>query len=122
MGGSDYYTFYKLCIEYIHDDIYDLVEEILEDTKEKHNWYESDTEEEEFDDINDYYDYIEEEKRYQINTALNSYPKVDLFKHRTWICNKSEQNRCMGIIGKHKIQENSIISIWKEGDYKIKNG
>lgn len=123
MGVTDYYTYYKICIEYIHDDIYDLAEEILEETKERNYWDDIDDneDEEEFDSINDYYEYIEQDKQYQINSALNKFPKVDLYKYNTWMCNKSEQNRCIGIIGKHKIQEKSIISIWKEGDYRIKN-
>ena len=117
--GFDFNLFYKVYIQYQKDNELKLKEHILESTRNGGYWVDCERDEEE-EELIDYYDRREEQKRDQIDYELQNYPKADIFKDRKWLVNDTIKENYVNILKKYGILEKEIVLIWKEGDCIVK--
>ena len=118
--GCDFYIFYKVCIQYKEGDAILLKEYVLEETKERCDWWHCDRDKNE-EELIDFYERRELEHREQIIFEMREYKRADLYMDGKWRCHDVVQEKYMNIIKQYDIKESGLISVWKEGDYKIRN-
>jgi hypothetical protein len=99
--GCDFYTYYKVCIEYKNGDETKIIYDIDESTRE--NEY-----------FGDGYD-----KNY-IYSCLAWYEDEDIFENNEWVCEDDEKRGYMNILKAYNIEEKDVVKIWKEGDYQLR--
>lgn len=116
--GFDFCIFYKVCIQYRKDNESKLKEHLIESTRSGGYW--NDCERDEEEDLIDYYDRKEEQKRNQIDDELYDYPIVEIYKDGKWHCDKTIKENYVNILKKYGIIESSVISIWKEGECSVR--
>jgi hypothetical protein len=117
--GCDFYTFYKICIEYIKNDTNEVVDHMLDETKERHDWNECERDED-FEEINDFFDRQNEERREQIDYLLEQYKTTQIYKDKTWLCIPSAKEKYQYILKKYGISENTVVKIWRQGDFMVR--
>jgi hypothetical protein len=117
--GCDFYIFYKVCIQYKSGDAILLKEHVLEDTRERCEWWHCERDKES-EELIDYYERRELERMEQVDYELEEYPWVDLYADDSWYCDDEEQEKYINIAKKYDIKESAIMSIWKEGDWLIR--
>jgi hypothetical protein len=118
--GRGFYIFYKVCIQYKEGDQILLKEHALEETKERCDWWDCMRDKEE-EELIDFYERQELEHREQIEYEMRDYKRVDLYVEQKWRYQDATQEKYMNIAKKYDIKESALISVWKEGDYKIRN-
>jgi hypothetical protein len=115
--GCDFYTYYVVRIEYKKGDEVKVESKEIEDTRERHYFWEIGGRDEDFEELNDYYDRCELQHRRQVEEALRNLPKKEIFKDGKWLCIESSKEKYMNLCRKYGINEKDIVSIWKEGDF-----
>lgn len=121
MTKGDFYTYYKICIEYNKDNKKELVIQDLLETKKYGEWVECLRDWDNNESLNDFYERQEEERHQQINEQLLKFPRTQLYKDGTWIQGGLNKDKYMAILKSKNISLYSLIAIWKEGDYIITN-
>lgn len=116
--GLDFYVFYKICVQYQKDNELKLKEHSIESTRNGGYWVECQREEDE--ELIDYYERLEEQKRDQIEYELQNYPTVDIFKNSKWLVNDTIKENYINILKKYGISEKEVVLIWKEGECCVK--
>lgn len=76
--GCDFYTYYVVRIEYKKGEETKVKSEEIEDTRERHYFWASDKRDEDFEELNDYYDRCELQHQQQVKEMLREYPKKSL--------------------------------------------
>jgi hypothetical protein len=117
--GCDFYTFYKICIEYSKNEKIKIEDHILDETRERHYFNECERDED-FEEVNDYYERQIEERRQQIDSLLENYKITQIYKDKTWLCIPSAQEKYQNILKKYGIAEKDVIKIWKQGDFMMR--
>jgi hypothetical protein len=116
--GCDFYTYYVVRIEYKKGDEVKVKSEEIEDTRERHYFWEiGGRRDEDFEELNDYYERLHCQKQQQVEEALRDYPKKEIFKNGRWLCIESSREKYINLYKKYGIAEKDVISIWKEGDF-----
>lgn len=115
--GCDYYTYYKICIQYRKGDTVEIEEEIDEDTRQRHYFYYEEEIDPDFEELDDYNKRRNSEYKNQIDNQLQRYVKKDIFKDNKWLCIESAKEKYLDMCKENEIPESAIIAIWKEGDY-----
>jgi len=119
--GCDFYTYYVLFIEYKKGKEVKLESQEIDGTRERHYFLGSCPDyDEDFENLNDYYDRYEQFKRDQAENELKNYPKKIIFKGGKWLCLESSKEKYMNLCKKYNIPQNVVISIWKEGSYHFR--
>jgi hypothetical protein len=118
--GRGFYIFYNVYIHYKEGDQILLKEHILEETKERCDWWDC-TRDKEEEELIDFYERQELERREQIEYEMRDYTRVNLYVDGKWRCQDAAQERYTNIVKKYDIKESALISVWKEGDYMIRN-
>ena len=118
--GRGFYIFYKVCIQYKGGNVILLKEHILEDTKERCDWWHS-VRDKDNEALIDFYERRDLERREQVKLEMRDYKSTDLYIDEKWCCQDVAQEEYMNIIKKYDIKESALISVWKEVDYKIRN-
>jgi hypothetical protein len=99
--GCDFYTYYKVCIEYKIEDETKILYDIDETSREKEYF-------------GDGYD------QNYIYSCLAWYEDEDIFENNKWFCDENEKEGYMNILKAYNIEEKDVIKIWKEGDYQAR--
>lgn len=99
--GCDFYTYYKVCIEYKIGDETKIVYDIDESSREKEYF-------------GDGYD-----SNY-IYSCLADYYDDDIFENNEWFCEEDEKGVYVDILKAYNIEEKDVVKIWKEGDYQLR--
>jgi hypothetical protein len=115
--GCDFYTYYVVRIEYKKGDEIKVESEDIQDTVERHYFWALDGRDEDFEELNDYYERCHLERQRQVDSELAHYPKKDIFKNGKWLCIESSKEKYLNICKSRNIPERDVISIWKEGDF-----
>ncbi len=115
--GCDYYTYYKICIQYRKGDTVYIEEEIDEDTRQRHYFYYEEEIDPDFEELDDYNKRRNSEYKNQIFIQLQRYTKKDIFKDNKWLCIESAKEKYLNMCKENNISESDVIAIWKEGDY-----
>jgi hypothetical protein len=115
--GCDFYTYYVVRIEYKKDGETKVESEEIEDTRERHYFWEIDGRDSDFEELNDYYERCHRERQNQIDNELSHYPRKDIFKNGMWLCVQSSREKYITICKKLNIAQKDVVSIWKEGDF-----
>lgn len=119
--GCDFYTYYVVRIEYKKSDKTEIILKELSDTRERHDFWETQRYwSEDFEELNDYYARCKQERQRQIDKELSNYPRKDLYKDGKWLCIASSKEKYLKICKENEIEEVDIIAIWKEGDYHLR--
>jgi hypothetical protein len=118
--GCDYYTYYKICIQYKNGDTIEIEEEIDEDTRQRHYFYDVKERDPYFEEIPEYLTRIRKEYQNQIENKLRGYVRKDIFKDNKWLCIESSKEKYLNMCKENEIPESAIIAIWKEGDYNYR--
>ena len=115
--GCDFYTYYVVRIEY--KDGYNVItkSDIVESTRQRHYYWEMDERDEDFEEWTDYVERSCIHKQTQIDTELKRYKKVDIYKNKQWLCLVSAVEKYKNLCKELNINENDVISIWKEGGF-----
>ncbi len=117
--GFDFNLFYKICIQYQKDNELKLKEHIIESTRSGGYWIDCERDKEN-EQLIDYYDRLEEQKRDQLDYELENYPKADIFKNKKWLVNDTIKENYVNILKKYGISEKDVVLIWKEGECCVK--
>jgi len=117
--GCDFYVFYKICIEYKKEDGVKVQEHRLEETRQRCDWWECERDRD-YEELVDYHERANKQRREQIDFELSYYPRIDLFKNNKWLVIESAQEFYKNIAKKYNISENEIRSVWKEGDFMLR--
>lgn len=96
--GCDFYTYYKICIEYKNGDETKIVCDIDESTLEREYFG---------DGYDEDYIYI----------CLANYEDEIIYEKNKWLCEENEKYKYNIIMKAYGIDERDIICIWKEGDF-----
>jgi hypothetical protein len=115
--GCDFYTYYKIYIEYKKGNTVEIETDIDEDTRERHYFWYGEERDEDFEEPEDYNKRCENNIKQQIDGALQKYRRKDIFKYNKWLCIESAKHKYLNICKENEIPENDIIAIWKEGGY-----
>jgi hypothetical protein len=115
--GCDFYTYYVVRIEYKKGDEIEVESEKIEDTRERHYFWEIEGRDPDFEELNDYYERRHREREKQIDNELSHYPKKDIYKNGKWLCIESSKGKYIKICKNLDIAEKDVIGIWKEGDF-----
>jgi hypothetical protein len=116
--GCDFYTYYVVRIEYKKGDEVKVKSKEIEDTRERHYFWEiGGRMDEDFEELNDYYERCALQQRQQVDEALRDYPKRAIFKDGKWLCIESSRNKYINMCKEYGIAEKDVIGIWKEGDF-----
>lgn len=115
--GCDFYTYYVVRVEYKKGDEIKVESEEIVGTRERHYFWEIDGRDEDFEELNDYYERRHRERERQLDDELSQYPRKDIYKNGKWLCVVSSKEKYISICKKMEINEKDIISIWKEGDF-----
>jgi hypothetical protein len=118
--GRGFYIFYKVCIQYKEAGQIFLKEHILEETKERCDWWDC-VRDKDAEELIDFYERQELEHREQIEYEMRDYKRTDLYLEGKWRARDETQEKYMNIVKKYDIKESALISVWKEGDYLIRN-
>lgn len=118
--GCDFYTYYALRIEYKKGDEVKVKSEMIGETLERHYFWEIERRDEDFEELNDYYERCHIEKQQQIDVAMQKYETKFIFRNKTWLCTESAREKYINICKNYDISESDIISISKEGDFKYR--
>ena len=118
--GRGFYIFYKVCIQYKEGDQILLKEHILEETKERCDWWQC-VRDKDTEALIDFYERCELEHMEQIEYEMEEYEPIELYAEGKWYCQEAAQEKYMNIVKKYDIKESALNSVWKEGDYKIRN-
>ncbi len=118
--GCDFYTLYVVCIEYTKDGKRKVYKYELDDTRERHYWMDLERDE----DFEKWEDYCERQSKYheeQITAILQrDYPRIDICKDGVWKCINSAKEKYIEMVKSKNISEDSIVNVWKEGDYWLR--
>lgn len=114
---SDFYIFYKVCIEHNTRGEIDVKDHILENTREGYYWW--DFERGENEELNDYYDRLQSLKHHQVERELEDFPTKRIYKNGEWLVGDTTKEIYMNIAKKYNISWKNIISVWKQGDYSF---
>ncbi len=115
--GCDFYTLYKVCIEYQDGSTTKTIKYSLENTREPHYYYEV-RHDEDFEELQDYWARCHEVHASQVQDILaQKYPRVDLCVQGSWKCVESAKAKYLAIAETYKIPVDSIQNIWKEGHW-----
>jgi hypothetical protein len=106
-----------LRIEYKKGDEVKVKSEEIMDTRERHYFWEGEGRDEDFEELNDYYERCHLERKRQVDDALRDYPKKDMYKNDKWLCVESSKEKYINLCKKYGIAEKDLVAIWKEGDY-----
>jgi hypothetical protein len=118
--GCDFYTYYEVCIEYKKDDKTKVKTQILEDTRDRHYFWEIKERDEDFEELNDYYERCHLERKRQIDDELSRYEKKEIYKDGKWLCIESSREKYINMYKKMGILDENIISIWKQGGFNYR--
>lgn len=119
--GCDFYTYYVVRIQYKKGDEVKIESQEIDDTRERHYFWEfGGRRDEDFEELNDYYERLHIQKQQQVDDALRDYPKKEIFKDNKWLCIGSSKEKYINICKNYGIGEKDIISIWKEGDFHFR--
>ena len=119
--GCDFYTYYVLCIEYKKGNENKVKKEEIQDTRERCYFLEScPGYDEDFEQLNDYYERYEQFKRDQVENELKNYPRRVIFKDSKWLCLESSKEKYINTCKKFNIPIKDVISIWKEGSFHFR--
>lgn len=113
----DYYTYYKIYIQYNNGDTVEI-EEIDKDTSQRHYFYEVKERDPDFEELTytilqEYVKNINIKQRINYNAIL----KKDIFKDNTWLYIESAKEKYIEICKENDILESDVIAIWKEDEY-----
>jgi hypothetical protein len=115
--GYDFYTYYKLCIEYKDDNDMAMFTHKFDDERERHDWWEVERDED-FEEWDVYHKRLVETHKRQIEYIYEMhYPRVDLCCNGLWKCLPSAKSKYLTIAAEEAIPAESIVNVWKEGDY-----
>jgi hypothetical protein len=115
----DFLIYYKICVDYEDENkIRKLFEYNVENSIEERYWVIHDRNYE-YETVCDYYDRVEEEKMYYVDRALERLKPINIYKNKTWICDQYKKANYQSLISKNNIKEDSVIAIWKQGDYQM---
>lgn len=115
--GCDFYTFYKVCIEYRKNETTEVYTYELFEEKERQDWW-SVERDEDFEEWNDYLKRRESERKRQIQSIFDrEYPRVDLCVNGEWKCISTAKHRYLERAEKANIPVDAIVNVWKEGEY-----
>ena len=117
--GCDFYTLYKLCIEYTNKNTILIHEYMLHETKNRYYWNDC-KRDYDFEEVDAYYERCMREREIQIQRKLEKYKPILLYVDNNWLCIQSAQEYYKSILQTLNISEDSIIRIWKDGFYMIK--
>ena len=118
--GCDFYTYYEVCIEYKKGNKTKIKKEILEDTRNRHYFWEIRERDEDFEELNDYYNRCNMERQRQVDDELSRYEKKIIYKDGKWLCIESSKEKYINMYKKYDISEENIISIWKKGGFHFR--
>ena len=118
--GCDFYTYYVLHIEYKNKENVKTEEYRLDETRDRHYFYEGAPQDEDFEDEQQYYSRIYQGRQEQIDWALSKYKTADLFSNRNWLCIPSATEKYKEILKKLEISEDSLIRIVRKGGYHMR--
>jgi len=115
--GCDFYTYYVVRIQYKSGDEVKIKTKEIEETRQRHYFWEIEERDSDFEELNDYYDRCHLERKRQVDNELSQYPRKDIYKNGNWLCIASSKEKYQNMCKKLGITESNIIGIWKEGDY-----
>lgn len=118
--GCDFYTYYKVCIEYKKDEEMKVKEHILEESRERHYFWEDLEWDEDFEDRNDYFERCHKHRNDQIDQELSRYKNVHLYKNNRWLCIVEAKEKYQNLLKKLDIPESSVTQIWKQGGFHMR--
>lgn len=76
--GCDFYTYYVVRIEYKNGDKTEIESEEIEDTRKRHYFREIPERDEDFEELNDYYDRCRKHREIQVENELAQYERKDI--------------------------------------------
>jgi hypothetical protein len=118
--GCDFYTFYKLCIEYSKDGKTEIYSYDLTEDQQRQDWWHVERDED-FEEWDDYLKRRASEKQRQLDSIFRrEYPRVDLCVNREWKCISMAKNRYLEKAEQANIPESDIVNVWKEGSYWVR--
>jgi hypothetical protein len=115
--GCDFYTYYVVRIQYKSGDEVKIKTKEIEETRQRHYFWEIEERDSDFEELNDYYDRCHLERQRQVDNELSQYPRKDIYKNEKWLCIASSKEKYINMYKSLGITESDIIGIWKEGDY-----
>lgn len=115
--GCDFYTYYVVYIEYKKDGFVKVKKYEIEDSRERHYFWEDIEWDEDFESRNDYYERVNILHDKQVKEALAKYRMAHLYKEKKWLCIPEAVERYRNILSKYGITEDSVVQIWKQGDF-----
>jgi hypothetical protein len=112
--GCDYYTYYKICIQYRKGDTVEIEEKIEETTRQQHylHFRERDVD---FEELDEYNSKMDCHYKCQMDRYIEQYERKDIFKVNNWLCIESAKEKYLNICKECNILESDIIAIWKQG-------
>ncbi len=119
--GCDFYTFYKLCIEYqTEEGEVSLYTYSYDEERQRQDWWHVERDED-FEEWEEYLKRRQSEKQRQLDSIFRrEYPRVDLCVNGEWKCISSAKHRYLDMAKDAKIPEESIRNVWKEGDHWVR--
>jgi hypothetical protein len=118
--GCDFYTYYKVCIEYKKGEEMKLEEHEVEESRERHYFWDSPEWDEDFEDRNDYFERCHKQRNDQIEAELSRYKNAHLYKNKQWLCVVDAKNKYQNLLKKLDVSESSVIQIWKQGGFHMR--
>jgi hypothetical protein len=107
-------------IEYKNGDKTEIKSEEIENTRQRHYFWEIDNRDEDFEELDDYYERCHIEHQRQIDNELSQYLRKVIYKDGKWLCIESSREKYINMCKLFKIDENDVIGIWKEGDFHFR--
>ena len=118
--GCDFYTFYKLCIEYKKDDALVTFTFNMDETRDRNDWWHVERDED-FEEWDAFFTRRKLEHERQIQSIFAShYPKITLCHEGIWKCIESAKEKYLAIAEEAGIPTDTIVNVWKEGDYWVR--
>jgi hypothetical protein len=115
--GCDFYTYYVVYIEYKSNGEVKIKKYEIEDTRERHYFWDDPDWDEDFESRTDYYERVNIIHERQVEEALAKYKTAHLYKDNKWLCIPDAVEKYRVILNKYGIIEDSVTQIWKQGDF-----
>ena len=116
--GCDFYTYYIVCIEYKKGDTIEKTIHKIEESVQRHWYWEGyDSRDEDSETWDEYRARVAKIQDRQVQEALLNYIEADLYKDGEWLCFPNEVEDYMELLSEYEIDEGSLIRVWEEGDY-----
>ena len=117
--GCDFYTYYVVRIEYKKCDKTEVKSVMIQNTRQRHYFWEMNARDEDFEELDDYYERWHIEKQRQVDNELSQYSRKDIYRDGKWLCIERAREKYINMY-KLEIDEKDVICIWKEGDFQFR--